>query len=85
MALERIKMIRKIHSVEHTSGTTPNTTEVIDVTSFGIVDYTKCEILDNKGALDNSSWYRLVSNTALEFRNQSTTSYVRNILIKEHY
>jgi hypothetical protein len=92
MPLDRIQMIRKIHNLEisvanHTGN---QSTQTVDITSLGIIDYNKCEII-NSG--DNSQYnyshpsgFRLVSNTSLEYtHSQNGAGAVKPIQIKEYY
>jgi hypothetical protein len=92
MALERIKMIRQVKTVtvdlSGLSGTSgaPATNDY-NITSLGIVDFNKCEIITNMGSVDQGAiFFELTSNINLRATvHTGTNNTAVKVQIKEHY
>jgi hypothetical protein len=92
MALERIKMIRKIHRVRikistpATGATTTNpVTEDHDISSLGIVDFNKCELVRQ---MTYTEYMTLELTSATNIRSyviEPSNEYSADVQIIEHY
>jgi hypothetical protein len=92
MALAKIKMIRHVKTVtvdlSGLSGApgTPVTNDY-NITSLGIVDFNKCEIITNMGSADHGNiFFELTSNINLRATLHTGTNNTSvKVQIKEHY